>query len=129
MHTLTLHLRALAADTLTTAKHGFRLWRADIRELWLFHRDLRRTAALLAVSPSPTSPEHGEAMFLLSEAAFLMAHGRREGRWWPGHCRLLFAVLCRRGFMLSPVVWATAWEDGLQAEWPDDGSEDDMLCG
>lgn len=128
MHTLTLHLQALVADALTTAKHGFRLWRADIRELWIIHRDLRRASMLMTTSPSHASPEHSEAMFLLSEAAFLMAHGRREGRWRPGHCRLLFAVLCRRGFMLSPVVWAIAWEDGLQAEWPDDGPEDDLVC-
>jgi hypothetical protein len=75
MHTLTLHLQALAADTLTMAKYGFRLWRADIRELRLFHRDLRRAAALLAVSPSPTSSEHGEAIFLVTETAFGMASG------------------------------------------------------
>jgi hypothetical protein len=128
MHTLTLHLQALAADTLTMAKYGFRLWRADIRELRLFHRDLRRAAELLAVSPSPTSSEHGEAIFLVTETAFGMASAHREGRWRPGHCRLPGVLLCRRGFMLSPVAWATAWGDGLQAEWPDDESEGDMLC-
>lgn len=70
MHTLTLHLQALVADALTTAKHGFRLWRADIRELWIIHRDLRRASMLMATRPSHAGPEHGEAMFFAERGGF-----------------------------------------------------------